>query len=339
MEIDAALEAIQLDGPAAVASVLPDLRELLEVERVLAYCPRAQTSGCFELGLFYFAGPPGSAPEGRRFERTLGQFLGGTSGRFGFYDVLRPERPQQNRVVQPTLGVPPEVTGQLRIASEVFRPMGVEGHEHLRALVCEADTLLAWFGAVHPGSYDGRQQQILAMLVPAIQRSLAAERRLGAAARVEATLVVALEAIAAPAFVLATDGGVTLANSAGRAMLERSRRPLMQALRDAAARRPASIACDLRPVRGGGRALGWIAIVRTDTPETRAGSRVAEAAARWSLTARQRQVLGLVVRGHATGTIAATLGISERAVEQHVTSLFDRAGVDTRAALVAAVLS
>jgi DNA-binding CsgD family transcriptional regulator len=60
--------------------------------------------------------------------------------------------------------------------------------------------------------------------------------------------------------------------------------------------------------------------------------------ARWGLTPRQREVLGRVAGGDATGTIAAALGISERAIEMHLTALFDRVGVDSRAALVARVL-
>jgi DNA-binding NarL/FixJ family response regulator len=46
----------------------------------------------------------------------------------------------------------------------------------------------------------------------------------------------------------------------------------------------------------------------------------------------------MVVRGMANATIAAELGISERAVEGHVSAIFDRAGVDNRAALVALVM-
>jgi DNA-binding NarL/FixJ family response regulator len=45
-----------------------------------------------------------------------------------------------------------------------------------------------------------------------------------------------------------------------------------------------------------------------------------------------------VVNGTPNTTIATMLRVSVRAVELHVTKLLDRAGVDSRAALVAHVL-
>ncbi|MCK6551440.1 helix-turn-helix transcriptional regulator [Myxococcota bacterium] len=62
--------------------------------------------------------------------------------------------------------------------------------------------------------------------------------------------------------------------------------------------------------------------------------RLAFATAAWKLTPRQRQVLDLIVRGEPTKVIAAELGCSTRAVELHITALLDRAGVDSRSALV-----
>ena len=70
----------------------------------------------------------------------------------------------------------------------------------------------------------------------------------------------------------------------------------------------------------------------------RSVARVRTCATRWTLTPRQLAVLELVVTGMANATIAAMLGIADRTVESHVTAIFDRAGVDSRAALVATVL-
>lgn len=339
LELGAALDGLRFGGPPAIATVLPPLRELLEVERMLAYQPRMLDTGGYELGLLEVAGTDkDTAREARRFREPLARFLARTSGAFGYYDPRRPERAQQNRVVEPTACIPPEVSGALPIAREVWPKVGVVGHRHLRALLCEDDVLLAWFGAIHPAPYDRRQRQLLSAIVPRVRRSLAAERLFGAAERLEATLDVVLETVGAPAFVLAASGRVRLANAAGRAMLDESPRATARALHDAAARRPSTLACDLRPIRGGDAGLGWVAVVRVDTRDGRASARVAEAAMRWGLTARQRRVLELVARGQPTATIAAALGITERAVELHVTRLFDRAGVETRAALVAAVL-
>ena len=55
---------------------------------------------------------------------------------------------------------------------------------------------------------------------------------------------------------------------------------------------------------------------------------------RWSaLTAREREVLGTLVDGADNLKIAAMLGVSERAVKAHITSLFEKFGVENRTEL------
>lgn len=99
-----------------------------------------------------------------------------------------------------------------------------------------------------------------------------------------------------------------------------------------------TIAFELIPIRERGRAPYHIAILRPDT-DVQIVDRARTAAARWVLTPRQTEVLELVSRGLATATVAAILGVSERAVELHVTAIFDRVGVDSRAALINRVLA
>lgn len=53
------------------------------------------------------------------------------------------------------------------------------------------------------------------------------------------------------------------------------------------------------------------------------------------LSPREREVLDLVARGHDNQTIGDALGISEKTVRNHVSMLFDKLGVTTRAAAVA----
>ncbi|MBW8843353.1 MAG: response regulator transcription factor [Burkholderiales bacterium] len=48
------------------------------------------------------------------------------------------------------------------------------------------------------------------------------------------------------------------------------------------------------------------------------------------LTAREREVLNLLVQGHSNRAIAATLQRSERTVENHVATLLLKLGVKTR---------
>ena len=49
-----------------------------------------------------------------------------------------------------------------------------------------------------------------------------------------------------------------------------------------------------------------------------------------SLTAREREVLALVVEGMANKQIARRLGISEKTVKAHLTSVFAALGVSDR---------
>jgi DNA-binding NarL/FixJ family response regulator len=65
--------------------------------------------------------------------------------------------------------------------------------------------------------------------------------------------------------------------------------------------------------------------------------RAAAAAVRWRLTSRQREVLELLATGATNVRIAAELEIAEATVEVHVSRILERAQVDNRAALVAAL--
>ena len=66
-------------------------------------------------------------------------------------------------------------------------------------------------------------------------------------------------------------------------------------------------------------------------------ARLERVAADWSLTARQVEVVALVARGYSNKEIAASLGCALHTVELHVTEILRRAGLSSRAALVAQV--
>ena len=61
-------------------------------------------------------------------------------------------------------------------------------------------------------------------------------------------------------------------------------------------------------------------------------------AAAYGFTAREREVVGLLLRGSGNRAIAGELGISEHTVKEHVTSVFAKAGVLSRAELAATLL-
>ena len=82
----------------------------------------------------------------------------------------------------------------------------------------------------------------------------------------------------------------------------------------------------------------WLAIARVASADARIALALSRARERWTLSTRQYVVLERILRGESTATIAANLDISSRAVELHVTALLERADVESRAALIAAVL-
>ena len=63
--------------------------------------------------------------------------------------------------------------------------------------------------------------------------------------------------------------------------------------------------------------------------------RIARAAARWALTPKQADVLRALVDGYSNRAIGALLGIAEGTVELHVSAILQKAGAESRSALVA----
>jgi DNA-binding CsgD family transcriptional regulator len=57
-------------------------------------------------------------------------------------------------------------------------------------------------------------------------------------------------------------------------------------------------------------------------------------AAAYGLSAREREVVDLVVRGASRRQISATLYISEYTVQDHLSNVFDKVGVRGREALI-----
>jgi DNA-binding CsgD family transcriptional regulator len=96
-----------------------------------------------------------------------------------------------------------------------------------------------------------------------------------------------------------------------------------------------SDAFDVLPVRVGARVERIVVLER---PRRRSfEERLATATARWTLTERQRAVLACLARGMSNKEIAAELGCAEVTVENHLTAIFRKAGVDGRQRLVAAM--
>ena len=149
----------------------------------------------------------------------------------------------------------------------------------------------------------------------------------------------ALGMIPHPTFVVGRLGEILHANAQGEQLLVRERvdiqRSLVQAVRGQLHDRTwrlTSLGDALRPT-------GFIAVLETAPPLSGVAPDAQAVAGRWKLTARQSEVLALVARGATNSEIAGALGIKERTVEFHLSALFDKAGVDNRATLIARLLA
>jgi DNA-binding CsgD family transcriptional regulator len=147
-----------------------------------------------------------------------------------------------------------------------------------------------------------------------------------------AALQAALEMIPVPAAILSATGIVRYTNSAARGLLTRDTRAFADAVQvrsspdDPAA--PFALQA-LEGLSGTGHVLAL----------HRAAADPAPAAQRWRrrfrLTGRQTVILEHLARGLASKSIAEILACSEKTVAFHVSSIFDKTGVDSRATLVA----
>ena len=148
-----------------------------------------------------------------------------------------------------------------------------------------------------------------------------------------AKLFAAVEAIGVPVLIVGTGGEILHANSNGRTVLERDPDGITRSFARSVAGEPNDDGWELFPLaprNGSGRFLA----ILSSLPRVAVVSLKA-VTARWRLTARQAEVMDLVARGMTNANIADTLGIGESTVEYHVASIFDKAGVQNRASLIA----
>jgi len=332
----AELGTVRLDGDSVVDSVLPEVRDLLQTDTVMLYSVGEGLDGWTLTRWHQAGGDPRCGP-------LLRQALAkkATSSIF-YYDALWPAVAHRNRVVDATRWIDRNQPGTWegsRMYREVLEPIGRHRHAQLRALVCDGPSLLAWFGACHPDTETAHQKRLIAALVPSLRQRLKLERQLEIAPRTSAALRAAMEQLGAAAFILGAHGTIHETNMAGRTLLTEDRSEITAALEDAQAGRANAREIALVPLVERGVAGYFLAIVRHDPVEGRIASCVQYCVTRWNLTPRQAEVLALAAHGLANATIAATMRVGERSIEQHMTAIFDRAGVDSRAALVATVLT
>jgi DNA-binding NarL/FixJ family response regulator len=142
-----------------------------------------------------------------------------------------------------------------------------------------------------------------------------------------------LEAIPTAAFVVDARGAVVCTNAQGRAAPRADEDAVRAALAGAVRGEPGVPSFVLRKLGGQGPRARYLAVRTAGVEGPWARARVL--AERWGLTGRQAEVLAQLAQGGCNKDIALRLGCAEVTVEFHVTALLRKAGVESRAALVA----
>jgi DNA-binding NarL/FixJ family response regulator len=262
--------------------------------------------------------------DARAYGADLDQVIRRTP-RFAHWDPFRPERRQRNRVVE--LNQLPDNEG-IRWLSTRHRVL----HKvQLRVLLCEGESLLAWFGVLRDGAYGAREHAILRRLVEPLRRRALLDRHLALAPGAMQLLGVAMDAIGAPAYLL-RGGGIVHANAAGQAVLASNRAATLESLRAHLAAQAEGGFTLTRHTAPGVREHVLAIQAR---PPSDPGPRAAALAARWGLTDAQWRVLEIVATGASNKAAAAAARCAEGTIEFHLTAILAKAGCDSRAALVA----
>jgi DNA-binding CsgD family transcriptional regulator len=313
-------------APPVLDTVLPRMRELLEADAMVAYGVLVE-AGRVQLDFLHTDGLAPDAPG------VIAAYFEHAPLHFGHFDALAPE-PWQRNVPRTLQELEAHGRSTPPALQALYARLGVAKLDQLRALVCEGSTLLGWFGALRARPFGPRERQLLARLIPDLGHRLSRERALRLEALKASALDAALEALPSAGYLVSHAGEVLHANAAGMAALARDADGVRQALR-AALGAPGLEAPGLRLTRveAAGQKPSYVAV--QEGPGAEAHARVDRMAQRWGLTARQREVLAGLARGHSNRALAQALGCAEKTVEVHVSAVLEKSGVGSRTALLA----
>jgi DNA-binding CsgD family transcriptional regulator len=330
-EIARELGTIRESSLTALAWLAPTLREVLRTEKAVTctYAPRAD-------GLSIVRGGESKLPT--EIHAFTDEWLRTAPVRWTSFNPMRPEPAHRNRAM--TLDDIQRVSGLASppVVSAVYAKYGLARDDTLRVLVCDGASLVGYVALFQANPFEKRQKRLLSHLVPAIQQRLSRERLLSHASSTKLLLGAALEEIPSAAFVLSDGGRVIETNRLGARWLDAKGLDGRRALRDAVVAPAPTATASFRLTR---------VVTAEESPKVLAVElttmatfyAVARAGDRWGFTARELQVLEGVADGVPTRTLAAHLAVSERTVEAHLTRMFAKAQVATRAEMIAKAMS
>ncbi|NUP05517.1 MAG: hypothetical protein HOW73_05605 [Polyangiaceae bacterium] len=329
-DVAATLLTFREGAPDAIADCMPTIAEIFEADKTLFHSLERDGEG--------FAVPTceGIGFDGHAFREAFRKVVGKTDGKWAVYDPSRPAAWDRNRIIDwdrlrphyPEHDPPP-------VVKALFVPFRLRVEEQVRALICDGPSLLGWLGGFWSRPPSVRAKTTLTRLIPHFRRRLLLERATRTAPLMRAALHATMEAIGAPAFLVAQNGAPIHVNEAGRVALDRNGADVRERLRRAVQAK-APVGMNVTPVVATG-AAAWFLIVENASPTLE--DKAASLGKVWALSARQRDVLSWLAQGHCSARIGAELGISDRTVEAHIAAIFEKAQVSSRAALVARIAS
>ena len=302
------------------------LRELLATDKAFLYS-LGQRGSSEDLTVTREILVGSSAPWGR----VLDEFVQGRGVAWGGFNSIRPESEQRDVVLIDT-EVDALTGGVSTLARAALYPrLGLATTDCcMRVVVCEGSSALGNVSLVQPAAFDAHQRALFQRLVPSFRKRLAFERMVSQSELADASMVVALDAIPAAAWLVGPTGAIQYANTAGRARLDADRAATYGALLAATRAPHEATQFKVAALRSG----GGLAHIVVENAARAAATELGFATKRLGLTPAQGRVFEQVLAGASNGSIAAQLGIAERTVEAHVTAILVKAQVPSRAALI-----
>ena len=325
------IETVRVEGERG--GFLPELREALGFDAMIYLQPIERAAGwvCEAFEADGVANPV-------RMRRACTEYFEATAQPIPWLDLRHPPENQANRAIDLQALVGSERYRNSSLYGRIIAPTELAEHFVARLLVCEGSNLLAWICGFSQDAITVAQLESFTRVASPVGERVRIERLLGNAPRVRAALEETLQQIGAPALLVDERLRVLEMNRAARELLSTRREDVLTSIAAVRARKAPALPFTITLVSANGQPEQFLAVMRPRSAESRMSLSVTLSANRWKLTQRQAEVLRLLVRGDSNAQIATALAISPRAAELHIAAVFERAGVDSRPELVAAVL-
>jgi len=243
------------DTAESLNDALAKLRDLAQVTRIVCAAP-VQTISGWSFDSFH----ADDLATASRLRRLLSSCVARADGAFEWFDPQTPQPQQRNALVDLRRQIPDAEFQASRLYCEVLRPLQLQQYSLARALLCDGESLLAWFAVFHSEPFTARQCELLAASLPALQHRFRRQRRLEDRSLIDSALDAVPGLLLAPALVVTPSSRLIAVNEAGRAILATRRAEASRSIAAALAHEPAEV--DLVALDAHGAADHWLAVMR-----------------------------------------------------------------------------